>query len=85
MTNQELRPLGTKVKFDHDGLQAKGVIIVHEDNKYSVIVHLTEDNGAGWEINRYECPGQTQFYGKKGWHVPYAKLCLMKTKLGNEL
>jgi hypothetical protein len=84
MTNQKIWPIGTRVKFHHDNLEARGTIIVHEEG-YTVIVCIDEDCIGGWEINCYEIPDSREWDGRCGWHVPYTKLERCVTKLGNSL
>ena len=84
MTNQEMWPLGARVKFNHDNLKAQGVIIVHEGD-YSVIVVLDDTYDGGWLITNYEVSNTREYDGRQGWHVPYSKLERYVTKLGNSL
>jgi hypothetical protein len=85
MTNQEMWPIGTRVRFNHDNLEAIGTIIVHRSNKSTVIVCIDENGSGGWGIDSYECPDMPTFYGRRGWLVPYTKLERCVTKLGNTL
>jgi len=85
MTNPEKWPIGTKVKFNHDGLEAQGTIIVHEG--YTVIVVIDDSCDGGWEIHHHEVPSTRKYDERRGWHVPCSKLVklITRTKLGNQL
>jgi hypothetical protein len=82
MTNEEQWPIGTRVKFDYDGLISNGIIIRHKEK--SAVVCLDVAN-CGWKIDAYEAPDLPQYYGRYGWIVRYSYLQRYKTKLGNIL